>query len=94
MSNLPDLLTRPAFAARPHGESFGYVTVEATNQRGRDFLRAYLQATSDESGDDEVGEVDYLPFLPEELKQFERQASLAACSMGEAEDYPDYDPFA
>jgi hypothetical protein len=94
MTNLPDLLTGLGYSCSPHGCT-KLVTVEATSQGGQTFLIAYYQATGEQAGgtfcDDEP---EFLTFLPKEFKQLKRQASLAALSMGELKDYPDYDSFA
>jgi hypothetical protein len=94
MTNLPDLLIGSGCSCGPHG-CVRLVSVEAASQRGQAFLIAYYQATGEQAGgtfcDDEP---EFLTFLPEEFKQLRRQASLAALSMGELKDYPDYDSFA
>jgi hypothetical protein len=94
MSNLPDLLTGNGVSCGPHG-CVALVSVEATTQRGQSFLVAYYQAIGEQAGgsfyDDEP---EFLTFLPKEMDQLKRQASLAALSMGELKDYPDYDSFA
>jgi len=99
IKHLPDLLTGNGVSCGP-GWQCQFKTVEATSVRGQAFLTAFHEAMDEQccadttEDDDGYVHIDYLSFTPEEFVQFARQASLAAVSMGELRDFPDYDSWA
>jgi hypothetical protein len=81
---IPDLLIRSETSPRFRG----WKTAYSATSRGRAFLVAYDHATSQDDEAEGLSNIDYLPIAPEEFEQFQRQASLAALSVGDVKDFP------